>query len=188
MARFALLIVLALVLAGCGSSASEQTGSPTPTTADCEPLSGTALTPRLSPALQQRETMLLADVTVEGVDCIDRVVFDFKKGDPEPGFEVSYEPESSAKVEDGSGKPLSVAGAAFLVVRLTPAMTAEISGDEVTPTYTGPRAITPDGTGFIREVVKTGDFESVVTWAIGLDKKRPFRTTASESQLVVEVG
>jgi hypothetical protein len=36
-------------------------------------------------------------------------------------------------------------------------------------------------------VVKTGDFESVVTWVIGLDEKVPFRTNASDSQLVVEL-
>ena len=36
-------------------------------------------------------------------------------------------------------------------------------------------------------MVKTGDFESVVTWVIGLDEKRPFTTDASESQLVVEI-
>jgi hypothetical protein len=36
-------------------------------------------------------------------------------------------------------------------------------------------------------VVKTGDFESVVTWVIGLESERPFTTDASDSQLVVKI-
>jgi hypothetical protein len=187
------VIALALILVACGSDkkSAEPTGpsASTPTTADCPPLPGAALTSRVSPAVEQRETMFLTDVSVEALDCADRVTFEFKESAPGPGFEVAYKPERVAKIEDGSGKPLAVAGAAFLVVRLTPAMTAEISGEDVTPTYTGPREIAPSTDArFLRDVVKTGDFESVVTWAIGVDRKRPFRTTASSSQLVVEIG
>ena len=65
-------------------------------------------------------------------------------------------------------------------------MTATIDGDQVTKTYTGPKRIQGEGSD-VREVVKTGDFESVVTWVIGLDEKRPFTTNASESQLIVEI-
>ena len=78
-------------------------------------------------------------------------------------------------------------GVAFLVVRLYPAMTAKIDGDKVTKTYTGPNRIKSEDS-FVREVVKTGDFEGYVTWAIGLDQKRAFATKASESQLVVELA
>jgi hypothetical protein len=48
----------------------------------------------------------------------------------------------------------------------------------------------PEGTRFVREVVKTGDFESVVTWAIGLREERPFRVETSKSppRLTVVVG
>jgi hypothetical protein len=186
-ARIALLIVVALVAAGCGSE-SEEAGSPTPT-AECEPLSDAGLTQRLSPALESRETMYLTDVSLELDDCVERVVFEFEEGLPGPGFVVSYQPENTAKIEDGSGNPIHVAGAAFLVVRLTPAMTARIEGEDVTPTYTGPREINPPTEArFVRHVVKTGDFEAQVTWAIGIDRTHPFRTNATESQLVVEIG
>ena len=67
-------------------------------------------------------------------------------------------------------------------------MGAEIMGEEVKPTYTGPRRITPDGTTFVREVVKTGDFEGYVTWVIGLNEKRVFTATASDSELAIELG
>jgi hypothetical protein len=35
--------------------------------------------------------------------------------------------------------------------------------------------------------VKTGDFEAVVTWAIGLSEERPFRVTTSERTITVEI-
>ena len=43
------------------------------------------------------------------------------------------------------------------------------------------------GSGSVQEVVKSGDFEGVVTWVIGLDQERPFATKASDSQLVVDI-
>ena len=131
--------------------------------------------------------MYLTNVDAYTDRCGDRITFDFKKsGSPGPGFNVSYEPAASAKIEDGSGAPVEIEGSAFLVVRLTPAMTAEISGDEVKPTYAGPRRIRPEGFSFVRDVVKTGDFEAVVTWVIGLDEERRFKATVSRTQLVVE--
>ena len=104
MTRLAPVILIALALAGCGtgSSNSEQSGSPTattPTTANCEPLSGAALTPRLSPAFASRETMFMTDLALEMSKCSDRVVFTFEKAKPGPGFEVSYQPADRAKVE-----------------------------------------------------------------------------------------
>jgi hypothetical protein len=162
--------------------------TPTTTASVCNPLSGAALTPHLSPAIATRATVFLTDLKLEPGRCSDRVVFTFEKSAPGPGFEVSYQPADRAKVEDGSGNAVKIDGSAFLVVRLSPALTAHITGDKVVPTYTGPRRITPQGFGHVREVVKTGDFESVVTWVIGVDEKRPFTTNASETQLVVELG
>jgi hypothetical protein len=189
------LLALVLVLAGCGSSSdssSEEPGTttstPTSTTSSCTPPSDAALTVRTSPALETRETMYLTDVEAEAEDCTDRVTFEFERAKPGPGFEVSYKPASVAKTEDASGKHIEIAGNAFLVVRLFPAMTAKIDGEEVEPTYTGPRRITPDGANHVQQVVKTGDFEAQVTWVIGLDQKRPFTTDATESTLTVELG
>jgi hypothetical protein len=67
-------------------------------------------------------------------------------------------------------------------------MTAKIDGEDVEPTYTGPRRIAPDGANHVQEVLKTGDFEAQVTWVIGLDMKRSFTTNATESKLTVEIG
>ena len=77
----------------------------------------------------------------------------------------------------------------FLVVRMFPAMTAEIDGEDVNQTYTGPRNIpAPVEARMIRELAQTGDFEAQVTWAIGLDNKHPFTVTASNDELVVEIS
>jgi hypothetical protein len=195
MARAAIVIATALLLAGCGSGTeSSEPAEPGPTqtatTAECKPLGGsTEKQERPSPASPQ--ALFLTDVKVEARECTDRVVFTFRDGKGTiPGYTISYEPASTAKIEDGSGRHLEIAGSAFLVVRLLNVMTAEISGEQVKPTYTGPRRITPDGTRFVRELVKTGDFESTVTWVVGLDEKRPFKAQESpySTSLLIDFG
>jgi hypothetical protein len=190
MTRFALAVVFVLLLTGCGGDSESSEGGPSTVPASrCDPLSGASLTKKLSPAIQDRETMFLTDVETEIEDCVERVTFKFKESEPGPGYEANFEPEEVAKIQDGSGDPIAVAGGDFLVVRMFPAMTAEIEGEDVKPTYEGPRSIpAPTDARFIREVAQTGDFESQLTWAIGLDNKHPFTVTASADELVVEIG
>jgi hypothetical protein len=195
--RSAALIVLAFALAGCGSSKSsdEQPGSTEPTSppsmattspsVDCR-LTGATRSPQVSASSQiPEQTMYLTDVSITSVNCARSVVFDLKPRAQGPGYRVSYEPAETAKVEDASGNPVEIAGDAFLVVKMMPAMTAKIDGDQVTRTYTGPNRL--PGTDPITEVVKTGDFESVVTWVIGLDRERPFLARASDGKLFVDI-
>jgi hypothetical protein len=203
MSRLAAIVLVAFALAGCGNggssndeSASSGTapgttsttpGSPPPmqTVPDCMPPPDASTSPQKSASDENRETMYLTDVSLGSDKCSAKVIFQLEQQAPGPGYQVSYEPAATAKIEDASGKPVEIAGEAFLVVKLTPAMTAKIDGDRVTKTYTGPRRL--PGTGPISEVVKTGDFEGVVTWVIGLDSKRPFTTKASDAQLVVQI-
>jgi hypothetical protein len=192
--RLAAIVLLTLALAGCGGMSDDESASSTPTVTeatqtltDCQPSVDAAMTPRMSPTNENRETMYLTDVSLDAGNCSDQVTFDFEKQAPGPGFDVSYQPANVAKFEDGSGNPIAVAGAAYLVVKLTPAMTAKIEGDHVTKTYTGPRRLDTDDDSIVQDVVKTGDFEGVVTWVIGLDQQRRFTTDASDSQLVVEI-
>ena len=191
MARPAALIAMALLLVACGSEKKQAGGtSSTPTstlTSRCTVASDASTAARTSPALEHRDTMYLTDVTTETTDCRDRIVFSFRKGMPGPGYEVRYQPAESAKTEDGSGKPVAIEGSAFLVVRLSPAATAVTNGDKLEFTYTGPKRLKPGGR-HVTEIVKTGDFEAVVTWVIGLDGERPFTATASENQLVVDIS
>jgi hypothetical protein len=119
--------------------------------------------------------------------CQAVVAFEFEKQPPGPGYEISYQPASTAKIQDGSGNTIEIDGNAFLVVKLTPAMTAKIEGDEVTKTYTGPNRVESDVPSFVKEIVETGDFENTVTWVIGLDRERPFKTSAGDAALMIDI-
>ena len=177
-ARLAVLVALAaLLLSGCGGKKS----------AACEPPAG-ATTNARSAEPSSQSIAYLTDVRVETEDCVDRVTFEFRNDTP--GFRAQYLPRSQALVQDGSGAHVPVEGSAFLVIRMSPAATAEAKGDQLHFTYTGPKRIPVDDGRFLREVVKTGDFEAAVTWVLGLSERRPFTADASSSpsRVVIEIG
>ena len=179
-ARWVATIGAALFLAGCGGGADHASSG-------CQALPGAGTAVRDGP--HPTQTMLLTDVRIASRNCVDRVEFAFRKAEPgPPGFRVAYLPGERALVEDGSGNPIAVDGTAYLVVRFEPAATADLSGEELVPTYTGPRRLAAAAGTHVREVVKSGDFEAVLTWVIGVSEQRPFRTTVSDSGLVVEIG
>lgn len=204
MKRLLVIPVIAFALAGCGSdSGNDDAASTTPapppatnpssppsmgttSTVDCQ-LDGATKSPEVNASSETPETtMYLTDVSFKSANCASSVEFDLKPRRLAPGYRVSYETAETAKVEDGSGNPVEIAGNAFLVVRLTPAMTATIDGEQVTKTYTGPNRLSSEEAP-ITEVVKTGDFEGMVTWVIGLDHVRPFLVTASDGILLVDI-
>jgi hypothetical protein len=130
------------------------------------------------------EIALLERVAVAGHDGYDRVVFQFRNG--LPGYRVEYvEPPLR---EDGSGNVVNLDGDAFVVVRMEQASGFDLSVPEGALVYTGPRRISPDGTSVVREVVRTGDFEAVLTWAVGLSGRVPFRvlTLGDPARIVVD--
>ena len=135
------------------------------------------------------ETMFLSAVRVDSQACADRIIFDFKPANgASPGYAVEYRPADEAQTEDASGNHIPIAGNTFLVVRFEPAATADISGGTLDRTYTGPRTIAPAGMHWVRQISKTGDFEAVLTWAIGLSEKRAFKVTGAPSRLTIELG
>jgi hypothetical protein len=130
------------------------------------------------------ETALLTAVDVGGHETYDRVVFRFENA--VPGHRVEYvEPPLR---EDGSGNTVRLAGDAFLVVRMEQASGFDLAAPEGRLTYDGPRRL--PGVGGIRELVRTGDFEAVLTWAIGLERRAEFRVTTLDNpaRLVVDVA
>jgi hypothetical protein len=169
--------LVALAMSGCGGHKSSS----------CEPPTATAL--QTGDALGNAVTYLTA-VEPKAGDCVERVTFEFRDDGRHPGFRVQYLPRSQALAQDGSGAHVPVAGSAFLVVRMEPAATAEAKGDQLDFTYTGPRRIRVEDGKFLREVVKTGDFEAAVTWVLGLSERRPFAASVSSSpsRVVVEIG
>jgi hypothetical protein len=127
------------------------------------------------------KTALLTHVKAEA----SRVTFSFRSaplritGGWVPGSKVS---------EDGSGKHVQVAGAAVLVLRFVPASGADLSGNTFRLVYKGPRRLKPPAGGPVREVVRVGDFEAMLSWAIGLDRKRPYRIVRNGANVVVTFG
>jgi len=136
-------------------------------------------------------TRLLTDVRIGVHDCFERVTFEFK---PQPGeapgpvaWKAGYQP--GPITEDGSGKTVAVKGRAYLVLRFT-ASGVDLSQANAPQTYTGPTSLEAAGATRIQQVRRTGDFEAVLTWVIGLDKQRPFKVTTQDSptRVVVDVG
>jgi hypothetical protein len=177
---------LALVGLGCASSDDDdQTGSVTTTTTapatTAESFEGT--TGVVTGEATSSETALLERVAVGSHEGYDRVVFQFRDG--LPGYRVEYaEPPLH---EDGSGNVVELDGNAFVVVRMEPASGFDLTVPEGKLVYTGPRRLPGPGTPVL-EVVRTGDFEAVLTWAVGLEARVPYRvlTLENPARIVVD--
>jgi hypothetical protein len=127
-----------------------------------------------------QSTPILTDVRAGGHSGFDRVVFEFRGAVPE--HRVGYVDQL---VQDGSGRPVSVAGAADLEVVFQGADAHEQDG---TPTVSPRRFST--ALPAVKEVAQVGDFEAVVTYGIGVDRKRPLKvsTLSNPSRLVIDVA
>jgi hypothetical protein len=122
----------------------------------------------------------LVDVRAGGHPGFDRVVFEFRGA--VPAHRVGYVDQL---VQDGSGKPVSVAGAADLEVVFQGANAHDDGG---APTVSPRRFST--GLPAVKEIAQTGDFEAVVGYGIGIDRRRPIKvsTLSNPSRLVVDVS
>jgi hypothetical protein len=125
------------------------------------------------------ETPILVDVRAGGHTGYDRVVFEFRG--PVPEHRIGYVDQL---VQDGSGNPVSVAGAADLEVVFEG---ANAHNEDGSPTIS-PRRFSP-GLTAVKEVAQVGDFEAMVTYGIGVDQRRPIEvsTLSSPSRLVIDV-
>jgi hypothetical protein len=119
-----------------------------------------------------------------GETCGDLVVFAFRpdKGAP-PQCRMSYQP--GPFTEDASGKPVTVAGTAFLVVRCDPAYSYDPLSGQTTYVVPPNKHIVPDAAKHVVDLVETGDFEGVMSWVIGLDGQRPFHANATAGGALV---
>lgn len=157
----------------------------TSSTGGIDPLTGAATTP-VEGAASGTDTALLERVAVGRHEGYDRVVFQFKNA--LPGYMVEY--VQPPLKEDGSGNPVQLKGNAFVVVRMEPASGFDLNTAEGVMVYKGPKRIdgSAAGTSVVEEVVRTGDFEAVLSWAIGLSDKVDFRvgTATSPTRLIVD--
>ena len=188
--RVLLLTVAVLLLGGCGSRDDEQattatsTVTTTTTTTTTPALDGASTAP-VSWTSPITETALLTGVRAAPHRGYDRIVFEFENG--VPGYDVRY--VAPPILADGSGDEIAVAGGAALVVRMEPALDADLTQESAPRTYTGPTRISPS-TSAVAELVRTGGFEAVLTWAVGVDEKRPFRVSRLESpaRIVIDIS
>jgi hypothetical protein len=110
-----------------------------------------------------RKVALLADVRAAEHPGFDRVVFEFR-GEDTPGYDVRY--IERPVTADGSGAVVDVAGTHVIQVRMENALDADLEQGSAPRTYEGPDRIAP-GLPDVNELVRTGGFEGVLTWAVG---------------------
>ena len=142
-------------------------------------LAGLVLGLAAAPAGAQSAPTLVAVRAGRHAD-FDRVVFEFRGGLPD--HRIRYVDQL---VQDGSGKPVSVAGAANLEVVFRGANAHDERG---APTVS-PRRFSP-GLPAVKEIAQIGDFEAVVSYGIGTDRQRAVEVTrlSGPSRLVVDVS
>ncbi|HUF85231.1 MAG TPA: hypothetical protein VMQ81_11630, partial [Acidimicrobiia bacterium] len=80
------------------------------------------------------------------------------------------------------------AGTAFLEIRMQSASGFDFEAN--TPSYDGPSRLMPTDTIYARGAARTGDFEAILIWVVGLDEERPFTasTLADPARVVVDIG
>jgi hypothetical protein len=125
-------------------------------------------------------TPLLTQLRAGGHPGFDRLVLQFSGA--LPSYDIRYVPQL---VQDGSGRPVELAGAANLRIRLDGAAAHRNSGagSLVTPGHVKP--LLPA----LREYQLIGDFEGVVTVGVGVTEALDFRVSelASPARLVVDI-
>lgn len=194
----ALLAVCLLAVVGCGgdddddrsaapppaATASPQTTpapDPAPTeTADS--LSGAGIEP-VTVAATNTDTALLTAVRAAAHDGYDRVVFEFSN--EVPGYDVRY--VGRPVRQDGSGNEVEVEGEFVVGVRMENALDADLSKPSAPRTYEGPNRFSPE-TPQVVELVRSGGFEGVLTWVVGLRDQADFRvaTLQRPPRLVID--
>ena len=196
------LLVAVVLLAGCGgskpaaSTTPAQTGttsttttatttgtSPTTTTTQgIDTMAGASTNPVVVKPTNT-ETALLTGVRAARHEGYDRVVFEF--ANTLPGYDVRY--VQRPIVEDGSGRTVQVDGANVVRVRMQNALDADLSKPSAPQTYTGPTRLSPP-TPEVASLVRTGGFENVLTWVVGLRDRVDYRVTTLDSppRLVVD--
>lgn len=171
------------------SSSSSTSSSPSPTST--APTSTRSTTPRTSPGRgwTSGPTVVVRDLAVPPVpqlehvraaahtsEGFDRIVFDFDGR--LPGYQIRYVP---TVVEDASGKTVAMPGRRYLQVVLRPAQ----AHDEGEHAVTGRHDL---GFPMLKGYVVAGDFEGVVTIALGLDDVVGYRVGELPGHLYIDVA
>ena len=175
-------IAMAALLSACGddipSAPIETTAAPTPSATETPSDFSTDEVSEESEDFGQ-----LVAVRVGAHEGFDRVVLEFSES--VPGYTVKY--VELPVLADGSGDEVDLPDAETAVqIVLTPSSGFDMEAGE--ETYTGPNTVTNDNTNEITGVVSAGDFEAVLSWAVGLRNEVPFKVTTLDNpaRLVVD--
>ena len=154
-----------------GQTRATAVRGPDATAAADDPLPGARTDPVATERTEDRQLVLVEAQPFPG---FDRVIFQFAEA--VPGFKADYVAEL---VQDGSGVPVPLEGAAKLVLRM--------SAGEPLETAT-PERVSADRLAVVTSVVRVSQVEDLV-WAIGVRSKAPFTITALEGppRLVVDL-
>ena len=115
----------------------------------------------------------------------DRITFRFEPDagapDDAPLHFINFTDEL---ITDGEGRPVKAEGEAFVVVSFQ-AVGVDLSGEKPVEVYTGAKRFTPEF-GVLREVVHLGDFESQVSWGLGLARDSCFALETGKDHITLE--
>lgn len=112
-------------------------------------------------------------------DCrYDRLVIDISGA--KPGYAVSFVAQVT---RDASGKPVSLPGSTYLVIRLTPAQGHAASG-----TSTLPQHLQLLSYPMLKGYAVTGDFEGVLSVALGLAGGTRYRVGELPGRIYIDVA
>lgn len=165
----ATVVLAASLLAACGGSSGSKGTSTTTTVAAATSSSSSSssstattaagITSTTTPA--SARTAHLTALTTTSQGGIDSVRFSF--ADATPGYLAQY---VESVTTDGEGAPVQVDGPAILKVVFRNASQYD---ENAKPVATIPRETRPTGTAHVRDIVRTGDFEGTLSFAIGVD-------------------
>jgi len=196
-------------LAGCGTSPASQPGAPEASTSASTPAASTAapgggtpstaggttarapaalagpvwpIEPRTIPAVAGRGPSVLKEIRSGLHGGYERLMLEFTA--PYGAVKVRYMPVVRA---DPSDQVVPLQGRSFLEVVIQGAV-AGYAATPITP-YAGPSTVTP-GYPTLRQVSISGDFESVLSFGVGLSRTAGFRVQrlTAPDRLVLDVA
>ncbi|HUJ07975.1 MAG TPA: hypothetical protein VLX31_17855 [Streptosporangiaceae bacterium] len=112
-------------------------------------------------------------------DCkFDRLVIDFNGA--VPGYTVSF---VTQVIQDPSGKTITMPGSRFLVIKFSPAQGHDASGQPTLPT-----TVLTVGYPMLKSYDVAGDFEGVLTIALGLARNTMYRVGELTGEVYIDVA
>ncbi|MFE4502968.1 hypothetical protein ACFRFQ_24210 [Rhodococcus sp. NPDC056743] len=182
---------IAAIIVGASLTACSQTAETTPTAVTTSVSATTSAAAEPAPTDSSDKTaaavaeskLTVTDVRIGSHENFDRVVYEMG-GTGTPGWRVKY---VDAAVQEGSGKPMDVAGGAIIQVLIDGSGYPFDSGVEQ---YSGPNPVPGIAGGVVTEVNGSSVFEGVTQSFIGVTEKQPFSVTllSDPTRVVVDVA